>query len=83
MLGDVSATFALAEQMQGAFAADAERATVPAGVGLDESDGPTTMAVSDGDVTVQVHSDGPLRTTLTTMKRTTPPQRNTESVYAA
>jgi transcriptional regulator with XRE-family HTH domain len=73
MLGDVSATFALAEQMD----------SLPA-----PSDQPveTTRAlaeaVTDGDLTVQVHSDGPLRTTLTAMKRT-PPQRNTESVYAA
>jgi transcriptional regulator with XRE-family HTH domain len=73
MLGDVSATFALAEQMEGADG------RVAAAV----SDGRVTTAVSDGDLTVQVHSDGPLRTTLTAMKRTTPPQRSTESVYAA
>jgi transcriptional regulator with XRE-family HTH domain len=78
MLGDVSATFALAEQMEVAFAtagADQEHAEM--------ADGRPTVAVSEGDLTVQVHSDGPLRTTLTAMKRTTPPQRNTESVYAA
>jgi len=77
MLGDVSATFALAEQME--FAAPdlpVERERVDATLALDE-------AVTDGDLTVQVHSDGPLRTTLTAMKRATPPQRSTESVYAA
>jgi transcriptional regulator with XRE-family HTH domain len=75
MLGDVSATFALAEQME-TLPAPADQQPVEANRALDE-------AVTDGDVTVQVHSDGPLRTTLTAMKRTTPPQRNTESVYAA
>jgi transcriptional regulator with XRE-family HTH domain len=80
MLGDVSATFALAEQMEGAFAADRVHAT--SGAAVEEADGRVTTAVSEGDLTVQVHSDGPLRTTLTAMKRT-PPQRNTESVYAA
>ena len=75
MLGDVSATFALAEQME-ILPAPADQQPVEATRALDE-------AVTDGDLTVQVHSDGPLRTTLTAMKRTTPPQRNTESVYAA
>lgn len=78
MLGDVSATFALAEQIEFAGAG-----TEPTPVEALEADGRVTTAVSDGDLTVQVHSDGPLRTTLTAMKRTTPPQRNTESVYAA
>jgi transcriptional regulator with XRE-family HTH domain len=77
MLGDVSATFALAEQMEGAFAgADDVRTEVHAVAAMDE-------AVTDGDLTVQVHSDGPLRTTLTAKRTSTPPQRNTESVYAA
>jgi transcriptional regulator with XRE-family HTH domain len=75
MLGDVSATFALAEQME-SLPAPAEQQPVEATRALAE-------AVTEGDLTVQVHSDGPLRTTLTAMKRTTPPQRNTESVYAA
>jgi transcriptional regulator with XRE-family HTH domain len=75
MLGDVSATFALAEQMQ-SLPGPADQQPVEATLALEE-------AVTDGDVTVQVHSDGPLRTTLTAMKRTTPPQRNTESVYVA
>ena len=83
MLGDVSATFALAEQMEALPAGtDQEQIPTPVGAVLEGSvtDGRTT--VSDGDVTVQVHSDGPLRTTLTAMKRT-PPQRQTDSVYAA
>jgi transcriptional regulator with XRE-family HTH domain len=50
MLGDVSATFALAEQMEDAF-------TTPE---------PASEAVTDGGVTVLVNRDGPLRTTLVT-----------------
>jgi transcriptional regulator with XRE-family HTH domain len=82
MLGDVSATFALAEQMEftGPEPASVDATRVIEGALADNR---VTTAVSDGDMTVQVHSDGPLRTTLTAMKRTTPPQRNTESVYAA
>lgn len=87
MLGDVSATFALAEQMQftGAGIDQASLEALTSVEVLEEAvaEGRVTTAVSDGAVTVQVHSDGPLRTTLTATKRTTPPQRNTESVYAA
>jgi transcriptional regulator with XRE-family HTH domain len=88
MLGDVSATFALAEQIEFAGARSdqtpVEALSVEAlSVEALEAEGRVTTAVSDGDLTVQVHSDGPLRTTLTAMKRTTPPQRNTESIYAA
>jgi transcriptional regulator with XRE-family HTH domain len=86
MLGDVSATFALAEQMEGAFSAavtDHEQAEASVRAEpLAEATRTTTEAVTEGDVTVQVHSDGPLRTTLTATKRTTPPQRNTESILA-
>jgi transcriptional regulator with XRE-family HTH domain len=74
MLGDVSATFALAEQME-SLPAPADQPV--------EATRALAEAVTDGNLTVQVHSDGPLRTTLTATKRTTPPQRNTESVYAA
>lgn len=78
LLGDVSATFALAEQMEEAFSA--------AGAAAIESQltmGATAeAAVTDGQVTVQVHSDGPLKTMLTTT-RTPPGQRHTESVFAA
>jgi transcriptional regulator with XRE-family HTH domain len=51
MLGDVSATFALAEQMDAIEGAVRE-----------------PEAVRDGDVTVRVNRDGPLRTTLITSR---------------
>jgi transcriptional regulator with XRE-family HTH domain len=69
MLSDVSATFALAEQV--------DTLTESAGF-VDEP--AEASEVTEGDVTVRVHSDGPLRTTLTT-KRTTPPQRRSESLF--
>jgi transcriptional regulator with XRE-family HTH domain len=69
MLSDVSATFALAEQLDGALA---DQRVEPAEAEAAE--------VTEGDVTVRVHSDGPLRTTLTT-KRATPPQRRSESLF--
>jgi transcriptional regulator with XRE-family HTH domain len=81
MLGDVSATFALAEQMDDALTGHAaghdsqESRAAHAEATPEPAAGP--VAVQDGDVTVQVHSDGPLRTTLTAT-RTTPPQRRTE-----
>ncbi len=74
MLGDVSSTFALAEQMEEAFASAVSGNDDGARASMDE-------AITDGNVTVQVHSDGPLRTTLTTL-RATPGQRQTGSVYA-
>ena len=52
MLGDVSATFALAEQMEEAFEGAVRE----------------PEAVRDGDVTVLVNRDGPLRTTLITSR---------------
>jgi transcriptional regulator with XRE-family HTH domain len=87
MLGDVSATFALAEQMEDAFSS---AVTVPDGAALTlepqrialDSHVPSDAAISDGAVTVQVHSAGPLKTMLTT-KRTPPGQRHTEPVFAA
>jgi transcriptional regulator with XRE-family HTH domain len=72
MLGEVSATLALAESMEEAFV-EAAAAAVPASA---------ETAVTDGNVTVQVYSDGPLRTTLTA-KRTPPGQRHTDAVFAA
>jgi transcriptional regulator with XRE-family HTH domain len=60
VLADVTATYALVEQMEQAFTQAAEpvpAATVGAGVVED--------SVTDGDLTVSVRSDGPLRTTLT------------------
>jgi transcriptional regulator with XRE-family HTH domain len=93
MLGEVSATFALAEQMEEAFAgspaldeeavpatagaqvAPATNSLVPAGVRAGED---AELEITDGDVTVQVRSDGPLRTTLTA--RRAPGQRNIDSL---
>jgi transcriptional regulator with XRE-family HTH domain len=86
MLGEVSATFALAEQMEEAFAetaaaqvqepAPVTNSLVPAGVRAgDEAD----LEITDGDVTVQVRSDGPLRTTLTA-RRAAPGQRHADSL---
>jgi transcriptional regulator with XRE-family HTH domain len=76
MLSDVSATFALAEQMDEALSAPAaaEVTAAPAAPAA-----VMTNAVTDGDVTVVVHSDGPLKTTLTA-KRTPPGQRHTEAL---
>jgi transcriptional regulator with XRE-family HTH domain len=86
MLGDVSATFALAEQMDEAFSS---AVTGPDGTALAlepqlalDSHGAGDAALGEGELTVQVHSDGPLKTRLTT-KRTPPGQRHTESVFAA
>jgi transcriptional regulator with XRE-family HTH domain len=76
MLGDVSATFALAEQMEEAFSPEGA-AALESQLAMDSE-----AAVTDGQVTVQVHSEGPLKTMLTT-KRTPPGQRHTESVFAA
>jgi XRE family transcriptional regulator, stress-response regulator len=96
MLGEVSATFALAEQMEEAFAnspalADekvavpvADEARVPAvtnslvPVGARSAEEPD-LEVTDGDVTVQVRSDGPLRTTLTA-RRAAPGQRHVDQL---
>ena len=61
MLGDVSATFALAEQMEEAF----QGAGVGVGVGAVRE---PEAVVRDGDVTVLVNRDGPLRTTLITSR---------------
>jgi len=69
MLSDVSATFALAEQVD-TLTETAAFVDEPA----------EASEVTEGDVTVRVHSDGPLRTTLTT-KRSTPPQRRSESLF--
>lgn len=60
MLSELSATYALAEQMEEAF--ESAETRVP------------DAAIVDGDVTVEVHSDGPLRTTLTTKRHTPGPR---------
>jgi transcriptional regulator with XRE-family HTH domain len=69
MLSELSATYALAEQMEEAFESSTElvQTRVP------------DAAVVDGDVTVEVHSDGPLRTTLTT-KRHAPGPRTADAL---
>jgi len=77
VLSDVSATFALVEQMESAFleAATASSSTSPAPT-------PETAvvdSVTDGQVTVSVRSDGPLRTTLTATR--TPGPRHPESLF--
>jgi transcriptional regulator with XRE-family HTH domain len=77
MLGDVSATFALAEQMEEAFSPESAL-TLEDQLAMDAAD----PAMTDGEVTVKVHSDGPLKTMLTS-KRIPPGQRHTESVFAA
>lgn len=84
LLSEVSQTFALAEQMEEAFAAPAadrrQPETVPAHDALVGADARVPdAAVVDGDLTVEVHSDGPLRTTLTA-KRLTPGQRQTDAL---
>jgi transcriptional regulator with XRE-family HTH domain len=50
------------------------------GTALDDAVAALEQAVTEGDVTVQVHSDGPLRTTLTT-KRVPPGQRFTDKIF--
>jgi len=74
VLSDVAATFALAEQMEDAFSAAgvAERR-------VERTDARTETAVTEGDVTVKVRSDGPLRTTLTAKR--TPGPRHPETLY--
>lgn len=71
MLSEVSSTFALAEQMEEAFASavanNAEDAPVDEDRGVPAKT-PEAQAVVDGDVAVEVRSDGPLRTTLTTTR---------------
>jgi transcriptional regulator with XRE-family HTH domain len=74
VLSDVAATFALAEQMEEAFTAAgvAERP-------VERTETRTETSVTEGDVTVKVRSDGPLRTTLTAKR--TPGPRQPEALY--
>ncbi len=86
VLADVAATFALAEQVEHALAHPAEAVAVGAGVstgaglstgtGAGNGVGPVEDSVTEGELTVSVRSDGPLRTTLTA--RRTPGQRGLE-----
>ena len=73
VLGDVSATFALAEQMEDAFSEATTSTAASAEPAVVEN------SVTDGEVTVRVRSDGPLRTTLTAKR--TPGPRHPESLY--
>jgi transcriptional regulator with XRE-family HTH domain len=77
VLSDVSATFALVEQMESAFmeAATANPSSAPA----PEHAVAEHSSVTDGEVTVSVRSDGPLRTTLTATR--TPGPRHPESLF--
>lgn len=69
VLSDVATTVGLVEQVETAFPA-----TEPAGGAAVET--ATASSVTDGEITVSVRSDGPLRTTLTA--RRTPGQRGLE-----
>jgi transcriptional regulator with XRE-family HTH domain len=71
MLSELSATYALAEQMEEAFESSGVVASAETRV--------PDAAIVDGDVTVEVRSDGPLRTTLTT-KRHTPGPRTADAL---
>jgi transcriptional regulator with XRE-family HTH domain len=90
VLSDVSATFALAEQMESAFTEAATnpvpaKIPVPATIPVPAKSSVATESavvedsVTDGDVTVSVRSDGPLRTTLTAKR--TPGPRHPESLF--
>ena len=89
MLTDVSTTFALAEQMDDALkpaaASTIPAATIPATPEPAAASAPSAAGavvsnmVTDGDLTVVVHSDSPLKTRLTS-RRTPPGQRHTESL---
>jgi transcriptional regulator with XRE-family HTH domain len=77
VLSDVSATFALVEQMETAFmeasTATSETASAPPEPSV------VTNSVTDGDMTVSVRSNGPLRTTLTATR--TPGPRHPETLF--
>lgn len=80
VMGEVSATFALAEQVEALSGRTAEGADVAAtreaAVASDAAAVTTAETVTDGEITVSVRSDGPLRTTLTA--RRTPGPRYPE-----
>lgn len=84
VLADVSATFALAEQLSSSehLTTEALVQSIPDSIPESmsaEALASTDIAVTDGDVTVLVRSDGPLRTTLTA--RRTPGPRHPESIF--
>jgi transcriptional regulator with XRE-family HTH domain len=73
LLRDVSDTLALAEQMEGVLVPVEPAAPAPA-MAVDE-------AVIDGKLSVAVHRDGPLKTTLRTVRGAAAGERDV--VYAA
>ncbi len=75
LVRDVSDTLALAEQMEGVLV-PVER-DVPAAA----EQAPVDEAVTDGQVSVAVHRDGPLKTTLRTVRG--PNASGRDVVYAA
>jgi len=100
MLSDAAAAVTLAEQIEGllpapvdssvAVPADAAKVTNFATL-ASETDGNfagssavMTSTVTDGDVTVEVYQEGPLKTTLTARRTgpTSPGQRSAEPVFA-
>jgi transcriptional regulator with XRE-family HTH domain len=84
VMAEVSTTFAFAEQMTEALAAPATpepvalAAVAAGGSGLASAAEPAvvTNSVTDGEITVSVRSEGPLRTTLTATR--TPGRRYPE-----
>lgn len=81
VLSDVSATFALAEQMEQALSAATSDSRTDVAAATPELVGSANAqhtSVTDGDVTVSVRSDGPLRTTLTA--RRAPGPRHPEAL---
>jgi len=78
VLSDVSATFALAEQLSSTDALTISE-SIPDSVPESMSAEAMATEVTDGDITVRVRSDGPLRTTLTAKR--TPGPRHPESIF--
>jgi transcriptional regulator with XRE-family HTH domain len=91
LLRDVSDTLALAEEMQSLVPAERSEALVPAerrealvpaeGPGASAEPNRPSASVTDGRVSVAVHHDGPLKTTLRAT-RTPRPDARREPVYA-
>jgi transcriptional regulator with XRE-family HTH domain len=79
VLGDAAATFALAEQMEQTFTEPAFREETTAGDVQNSVADAVGSEVTDGELTVRVRSDGPLRTTLTAKR--TPGPRHPESLF--
>ncbi|MCL6641066.1 MAG: helix-turn-helix domain-containing protein [Candidatus Rokubacteria bacterium] len=76
VMAEVAATFALEEQMQEALAVPATPEPAVVGARAAATPAREPAVVTDGEITVSVRSDGPLRTTLTA--RRTPGPRYPE-----